>query len=260
MKINKNAVALTLVLFLTVHQFAMAWGAIGHYVIGMLAEQQMNKKTVKKVEKILNNESISGVGVWMDNIRSDKAYDYTNTWHWVTTVDGIYDPSIQEEKGDAFKALHELIAHLKSEKLTASEERDQLRMLIHIVGDLHQPLHVGQPGDRGGNDVKIEFFKKQTNLHAIWDGDLIESKKMSYTEITRELQKRITPAMIQKYQNATPEHWLKEAVSYRPAIYNLPENGKVGYEYIYQNYHIVEERLTAAGIRLAKILEEIYGR
>lgn len=260
MKIKKNAVALTLVLFLTVHQFAMAWGAIGHYVIGMLAEQQMNKKTVKKVEKILNNESISGVGVWMDNIRSDKNYDYTNTWHWVTTADGIYDPSIQEEKGDAYKALGTLIANLKSGKLTPAEERDQLRMLIHVVGDLHQPLHVGKPGDRGGNDVKIEFFKKQTNLHAIWDSDLIESKKMSYTEIARELQKRITPELIRTYQSATPDLWLIEAAALRPAIYAIPENGKVGYEYIYQNYHIVEERLIAAGVRLAKILEEIYGR
>lgn len=257
---KKHHLIFSLFLCLGISSFSHAWGPIGHYVIGMIAEQQLNKKTVKKVEKVLQQESISGVGVWMDNIRSDKKYDYTRTWHWITTVDGTYDPSIQEESGDAFKALNELIANLKSGKLSAAEERDQLRMLIHIVGDLHQPLHVGQPGDRGGNDVKIEFFKKQTNLHAIWDSDLIESKKMSYTEISRELQKRITPELIKKYQNVTPEHWLKEAVSYRPAIYNLPENGKVGYEYIYQNYHIIEERLTAAGIRLAMILEEIYGR
>ncbi|MDV7394587.1 S1/P1 nuclease, partial [Arthrospira platensis SPKY1] len=120
---------LTILILLSFHSVAHAWGPIGHYVIGMLAEQQMKKKTIKKVEKILNNESISGVGVWMDNIRSDKNYDYTNTWHWVTTIEGNYDPTIQEEKGDAFKALHELIANLKSGKLSRDQERDQLRML-----------------------------------------------------------------------------------------------------------------------------------
>ncbi|MFN3800065.1 S1/P1 nuclease, partial [Belliella pelovolcani] len=137
--------------------------------------------------------------------------------------------------------------------------RDQLRMLIHIVGDLHQPFHVGKPGDRGGNDVKVSFFNKETNIHAVWDSDLIASKNMSYTEIATELQKRINPSLIDKYTKTKPADWLKEAVAIRPAMYDIPENGRIGYEYIYKYYHHTEERLIAAGIRLAQALEEIYG-
>ena len=239
---------------------AFAWGPLGHYVIGLLAENQMNKKTITKVETVLKNESISGVGVWMDNIRSDSSYKYTYTWHWVTTPDGKYNPEIQEETGDAYKAFNELKASLKKGGLTAKEEQDQLRMLIHIVGDLHQPLHVGKPGDRGGNDVKVTFFRKQTNIHAVWDSDLIEGKKMSYTEITRELQKRLTSEKISDYQASTVDDWLMEAAALRPYIYDIPEDGKIGYEYIYKYYYLVEERLTAAGVRLAMVLEEIYGK
>lgn len=149
--------------------------------------------------------------------------------------------------------------NLKSGKLTLEEEGDQLRMLIHIVADLHQPLHVGQPGDRGGNDVSVEFFNRKTNLHAVWDYHLIEHQRMSYTEIARELNRRINSEVIREYQNAEPADWLREAVAIRPDVYDIPENNKIYYEYIYKHYHHVEERLMAAGIRLAQVLEEIYG-
>lgn len=195
----------------------------------------------------------------MDAIRSDSQYDYTRTWHWITTVDGEYDPSIQEESGDAYSVFLTLKENLKSGKLTPEEESDQLRMLIHIVADLHQPLHVGQPGDRGGNDVSVEFFNRKTNLHAVWDYHLIEHQRMSYTEIARELNRRINSEVIREYQNAEPADWLREAVAIRPDVYDIPENNKIYYEYIYKYYHHVEERLMAAGIRLAQVLEEIYG-
>ncbi|MCH7397972.1 S1/P1 nuclease [Belliella sp. DSM 107340] len=254
-----KSIALALVLVLGMQTQSFAWGAIGHYVIGKLAEWQMDAATVEKVEAVLKQESISGVGVWMDNIRSDQKYNYTNTWHWVTTVDGEYDPTIQEEAGDAYEAFLRLKESLKSGKLTPEEERDQLRMLIHIVGDLHQPFHVGKPGDRGGNDVKVSFFNKETNIHAIWDSDLIEGKKMSYSEIATELQKRINPSLVEKYTKNSPADWLREAAAIRPDMYDIPENGRIGYEYIYRHYHHTEERLIAAGIRLAQALEEIYG-
>ncbi|MGY6742853.1 MAG: S1/P1 nuclease [Cecembia sp.] len=258
MKTTKQ-LTLAILLVFSINTSSFAWGAIGHYVIGKLAEWQMKPQTVQRVEAILHNESISGVGVWMDNIRSDKNYEYTYTWHWVTTADGEYDPSIQEPTGDAYAAFLQIKENLKKGGLSPQEERDQLRMLIHIVGDLHQPFHVGKPGDRGGNDVKVSFFNKETNIHAVWDSDLIEGKKMSYSEIASELQKRINPALIQQYTSKTPADWLREAAAIRPAMYDIPENNRIGYEYIYKHYHHVEERLTAAGIRLAQVLEEIYG-
>lgn len=239
---------------------ARAWGPIGHYTIGKIAEDQMDKKTVKKIEAILNYQSISGVGVWMDQIRSDSSYKHTYTWHWVTTADGNYDPAIQEESGDAFEAYHRIKSQLIKGGLPIEEERDLLRMFIHIVADLHQPFHVGKPGDRGGNDVSVRFFSKETNIHAVWDSDLIENKKMSYSEIAAELQKRITPEFANKYTSAPPSDWLKEAFLMRDDMYDIPENKRVGYEYIYKHYHHVEERLLAAGLRLGHDLEEIYGK
>ena len=238
---------------------SLAWGQIGHYVIGQLTEWQLKPSTLKKVEQILQQESISKAGIWMDAIRSDKRYFYTRTWHYLTSIDGLYDPNLQEKSGDAYHKLMRTIALLKSGNISQEEEKDNLRILIHLVGDLHQPFHVGKPGDRGGNEKKVKFLGRTTNLHAVWDTGLIETHKMDYTEIATILHKKITPKLSHKYKKSTPAEWLKEAADLRPAIYDVPESGSIGNEYIDKYYHIVDERLTAASIRLAQILEEIYG-
>ncbi len=238
---------------------ASAWGQLGHYLIGYMAERQMKKSVLQKVEKVIYPMSLGRSGTWMDEIRSDNAYDYVNSWHYLTSKTGEYDETIQEEGGNAFEAIKRLKAELKAGNLSPKEESEKLKMLIHMVEDIHQPLHVGTGEDRGGNDVRIEFFNQSTNLHALWDSGMIERKGMSYTELGDELFRRLTPAMQQKYRSAKMEDWLKEAVALRPLVYNLPESKKISWAYMYEANDTVEERLVAASVRLAQILEEIYG-
>lgn len=237
---------------------AFAWGQLGHYLIGYMAEKQMKKSTRKKVEKVLFPMSLGRSGTWMDEIRSDKSYDYATTWHYLTSNAGEYDPSIQEKGGDAFEAIQRIKEELKKGGLDPKTEAEKLKMLIHMVEDIHQPLHVGTGNDRGGNDVKLEFFGQPTNLHAVWDSGMIDRQGMSYTEIADELYRRLNKGTKAQYRAATMENWLQEAVSFRPMVYKLPENGKISYQYIYDNYSIAEERMIAASVRLAQILEEIY--
>lgn len=250
-------VFLTLILSFATSQ-AMAWGQLGHYLIGYMAERQMKKSTRKKVEALLQPTSLSKSGTWMDDIRSDKSYDYATTWHYLNSHHGEYDPTHQEKTGDAYEAIQRIKAELKKGGLDPKTEAEKLKMLIHMIEDIHQPLHVGKGTDKGGNDVKIEFFGQPTNLHALWDSGMIDRQGMSYTELGDELYRRMSPQLQAKYRAGSMEDWLKEAVSYRANVYNLPENNKVSYLYMYQNFSIVEERLIAASIRLAQVLEEIY--
>lgn len=248
---------LTLLLSLSFSQ-AFAWGQIGHYLIGYMAERQMKKSTRKKVEKVLSPMSLARSGTWMDEIRSDRIYDYAETWHYLTSKDGEYDPAIQEKTGDAYEAIQRIKAELRTGGLDPKIEAEKLKMLIHMVEDIHQPLHVGTGEDRGGNDIKIEYFGRATNLHSLWDSGMIDGQGMSYTEIGDELLRRINPELQAKYRSASMQDWLDEAVNVRPMVYNLPENKKISYQYGYENYSIAEERMIAASVRLAQILEEIY--
>jgi hypothetical protein len=235
------------------------WGATGHRVTGMIATNHLNKKAKKKIEALLGQESLAMASTWMDDIRSDSTYDYASDFHWVTVDTGqSYDQMKKNPNGDVIMTIERLIAELKSGKLDRVTEIQALKFLVHLVGDIHQPLHVGCCDDQGGNKVQVKWFGGNSNLHRVWDSDMIDGTKLSYTELAQSLG---TPdaATIKKLQSATVRDWANEAMSHRERVYNVGK-GNLGYEYSYKNMPLVRERLLAAGIRLAGVLNDIYGK
>jgi hypothetical protein len=146
-----------------------------HRATGLIAERYLSKKAKKKIDAILGGESIPMVSNWMDEIRSDSTYNYTTDWHWTTIPDGgKYEDVEANPDGKIILMLEKIITELKSGKLDKKKEQEYVKMLIHMVGDMHQPLHVGKPGDRGGNNVKVKWFRNDTNLHTVWDSEMIK--------------------------------------------------------------------------------------
>ncbi|TVR32888.1 MAG: S1/P1 Nuclease [Balneolaceae bacterium] len=234
------------------------WGQVGHYVTGEIAEYHLTDTARERVNEILGDKSMALATVWMDDIRSDSRYDHTTTWHWATIPDGMtYEEAEQEETGDIIWALETLIAELKQGELSETEEREKLKMVMHMIGDIHQPLHVGTGEDRGGNDVRVQWMGNNSNLHRVWDSDIINSIQMSFTELARELN-TATAEQVAEWQKATVRDWAYESVSYRDRIYDLPDDLRIGFDYRYQNKEIVFKRLLQAGVRMAGVLNEIY--
>jgi hypothetical protein len=235
------------------------WGQTGHRVTGQIAESYLNKKAKKELERILSGQSLAMASTWMDEIRSDSTYDYTADWHWVTIQDGeTYEQSQKNKKGDVIQTIERLISELKSKKLDAKQEAEYVKMLIHLIGDIHQPLHVGGGNDRGGNDVKVMWFRADSNLHRVWDIDMIDDTRLSYTEFAESLEKP-GEQKLKGWQKSTVRDWAKESMNYRKDVYDY-KNGRLGYEYSYYHLHIVRLRLLQAGVRLAAVLNEIYGQ
>lgn len=237
---------------------AFGWGPTGHRVTGWIAERHISKKAKKEIARILGGQSLAMASTWMDEIRSDSTYDYTSDWHWVTIEEGsTYQQTAKNKNGDIIETIERLIAALKSRTLKPKDEREYLKMLVHLIGDIHQPLHVGGGNDRGGNDVKVTWFRDQSNLHRVWDSDMIDDTKLSYTELAASLEKP-DAATISSWQKSDVYTWATESAGYRGQVYSYG-NGKLGYKYAYENFHIVRYRLLQAGIRLAGVLNEIYG-
>ena len=252
---KKLAITFTMLLFV---QFAFAWGPTGHRVTGWIADQHISKKVRKELERILGGQSLAMASTWMDDIRSDSTYDYTSDWHWVTIPEGMTYPGVEKNKnGDLIQTIDRLIAALKTKKLNAKQESEHLKMLIHLIGDIHQPLHVGLGSDRGGNDIKVTWFRSESNLHRVWDSEMIDDTKLSFTELAASLDKP-DQSKILSWQKSTINDWATESIGYRDNVYHYG-NGKLGYKYAYENFHIVRYRLLQAGIRLAGVLNEIYG-
>jgi hypothetical protein len=237
---------------------AFGWGQTGHRVTGHIADAYLSKKTKTALAKILGTESLAMASTWMDEIRSDSTYDYTSDWHWVTINNGeTYAASAKNPKGDVIMTLERVINELKSKKLSAEKEREYLKMLIHLIGDIHQPLHVGCCDDRGGNQVKVTWHGANSNLHTVWDTKMIESTDLSYTEFAASLAKP-SAAEVKRLQSSSILDWANESIALRKQVYNYGD-GKLGYEYSYQNLNTVRKRLLEAGVRLAGVLNQIYG-
>src|SRR5919205_654331 len=184
----KNGLLLCLFFYLPFH--SMAWGILGHRIVGQIADSYLTPTARIEIQKILGNESIAIASNWADFIKSDTAYRYLNTWHYIDFENNIATlPALQgylkkDTATDAYTKLNFLVTELKKKNLPQDKKLMYLRLVIHIVGDLHQPLHVSPKGDTGGNDIKVQWFGQTSNLHRVWDEQLIESQELSYTEYT----------------------------------------------------------------------------
>lgn len=235
------------------------WGKTGHRVVGQVAYQHMTNKAKKNMQLVLGNEQLGMVGNYMDFIRSNDKYDHMPPWHYCTIPDGqTYADITPPEEGDAVQTINRLIAELKSKKFTDEDELFALKCLVHLVADIHQPLHVGKPGDRGANDVRIRFMWERSNLHRVWDSGLIDHQQLSYTEYTNWID-HTTEEEVTQWQSDNMDQWIKEAMDLRPQVYNIPSDSNLTWKYNYNNIPTVNERLLKAGVRLAGILNEIYG-
>ncbi len=253
---RKSIISLVILIFIT--SAAFGWGATGHRVTGYIADQHLSKKARKAIEALLAGQSLAIASTWMDDVRSDSTYDHMTDWHWVTVPNGqTYDQTKKNPKGDIIATLERIITELKSKKLTPQEQVQRIKILIHLIGDIHQPLHVGAKEDKGGNDVKVMWFRADSNLHRVWDSEIIDDTKLSYTELGQSLDKPAT-AEIKAWQLTSVRDWAEESQGYHEQVYNVG-NGKLGYRYSYLHYYIVRHRLLQAGVRLAGVLNQIYG-
>ncbi len=236
-----------------------SWGPTGHRAVGLIAEKHLSAKAKKNITKILGQQSLAEMSTWMDEIRSDSTYNYTTDWHWVTIETGkTYDQSPKNPKGDVIATLEKIIAELKKHTLDKKTETEYLKMLVHLVGDIHQPLHVGCCDDQGGNKVKVKWFRTETNLHHVWDSDMIDDTKLSFSELAGFLPEP-DPATLISFQKNSVLDWANESMSFRKQVYDIGD-ANLSYKYSYKYFSIAKQRVMQAGIRLAGILNQIYGK
>ncbi len=250
-----------LILFLLcIHiNVVQAWGTTGHRVVGEIASQHISNKTKRKIAKLLEGESLASVSTFADEIKSDPRYRNFYSWHYVNFDFGEkYDSRKRDPKGDIIFGIQECIKVIKDEKSSKENKAFYLKLLIHLVGDLHQPLHTGRTEDRGGNDINVNWFKDKSNLHKVWDEDMINYHNMSYTELASNLP-RTDKKSIRSIQKGTILDWTYESQKLAQKIYASAETGdSLGYKYNYNHFSIVETQLQKGGIRLARLLDDIF--
>ncbi|TDQ23914.1 S1/P1 nuclease [Tenacibaculum caenipelagi] len=236
------------------------WGSTGHRATGKIAEKHLTKRAKKKIEKLLQGESLAFVSTYADEIKSDrKKYGKFYTWHYVNMpLDTRYEDTEKNPDGDLVTGIGECVKVLKDASSSVEDKRFYLKMLIHLIGDLHQPMHIGQKEDKGGNTIQVQWHGKGSNLHRVWDENLIDKYDMSYIELA-ENAKNLSKEQIKVIQKGSVIDWLQDTHQLTKEVYKSAEAGEnLRYRYSYVYFPVVREQLQKGGLRLAKLLNEIF--
>lgn len=262
-KIMKRKFSLFFV-FLVLHTPAnplFAWGQEGHRIIAQVAYDNLSYNTRRKIDKVLGTHGAIYVANWADEIKSDTIYPYSHNWHYQDLPAGLSDSALvatltdyPKEGGNMFRAIDSLTNALRANK----RDKVALTFLIHLMGDRFCPMHIGHIDDKGGNRVKCKWFGKNTNLHSIWDGKIIESRGYSYSEYAQYLEDKWggekKAILVMSEADILRHNYILTS-----SIYDYQTTwNENAYHYVYRWAEPMEWQLYAAGVRLAKLLEEIY--
>lgn len=236
------------------------WGATGHRATGKIAEKHLTNKAKKAIDKLLKGESLAFVSTFADEIKSDRKYNKYSPWHYVNMpLDEQYDETKRNPEGDIIYGINFCIDVLKNKNSTEEDKVFHLKLLVHFLGDLHQPMHIGRAEDKGGNTIQLQWFNQGTNLHRVWDENLIEEWNMSYVELA-DNAKDLNKHQIEAIKKGSILDWVYETKEITKKVYASVQVGEnLRYKYSYDFFPIVREQLQKGGIRLAKILNEIFG-
>lgn len=252
---------LTLGLFLSFTPKVWAWGKIGHRVVGQVGQSFLTEKTKKMVAEILAGQSLADVSNFADEVRSDPHYDEYIPLHFVTIGRGqTYESSLRNAKGDVIVGIEKFSQILKDQSQPMDKRKEALSYLVHLIGDLHQPLHVGVAEDRGGNDIKVQWFGKESNLHKVWDEQMLQFEELSYSEYAAMLERLYPPTKAQEWMNGDARSWASESQNLRDSLYPKAGESDLNYVYHYQHKAIAYQRLYQGGVRVAYQLNLLLGK
>jgi hypothetical protein len=247
---------------------AHGWGQEGHRIVAAVATEQLHPRTLARLKDLLGEGKLVAVAHWADEIRKDRPE--TAPWHFVNIPGDRPDylaarDCVLPREGDCVIAAIERFRLVLVDRTRDKHERaEAAKFLIHFVADVHQPLHCLQDHE-GGNTLEVLFYGERVNpvnlkpwnLHAVWDGGLIERSGLSEEEYVRMLRKWLEREPLEELQQGTPQDWALE--SHHAAIttaYQLPPDRNLGEAYVRRALPVISDRLARAAVRLAKLLND----
>lgn len=249
-------VVILFIILVVGHFKGFSWSKEGHQIVAQVAKHYLQKPIIDSVQKYLDTLSFEEAANWMDNLRGKSEYDYLKPWHYVNIPkDKTY---VQTEKPDVINQLQFAINNLKNkQKLTPAEISFNLKIIFHLIGDIHQPLHCGYFEDKGGNTLELTCLNHKDNLHHVWDKSMIENLKIT-TDTCLKYSDKLSRKTKKKIQKIDILSWVAESRLLLPSVYNF--NHTIEQDYINQNKPVIIKQLSNAGLRLSYILNLIFSK
>lgn len=247
---------------------ALPYGPTAHRIVGMVAASYLCPDATAAVDDILDGESLAEAGLWADRIRGDPAWRHASPWHYVNIADDVPVETAEGggERGDVLRAIARFRAESGDAAVPPARRAEALRFLVHFVADVHQPLHVGRAEDRGGNEIDVVVEGKRTNLHALWDAELLlrrDRREHGYSVADQAREVRaLTAQDARALQRSGVLDWAGESKAVRPYVYGYarPAAGPFAPDdaYLAMAGQVSMLRLSQSAVRLAGVLNELF--
>lgn len=241
----------------------LAWGPDGHAITARIAERFLQPQVKARVASILGSDSIVSIAGWADDIRNSRRN--TGSWHYINSPISRPDVDISRDcrAGNCVVVkLSEFAAELKDPQSSPRRRREALMFVVHLAGDLNQPLHCADNGDQGGNQVDVSYFGYRTNLHSVWDSGVLR-RMGSPDDLFNRLVAELTPQQAADWSRGTPESWAAEVhnaardVAYR-RLPQVPKGRVIVLSEPYARFAepLVRMQLQKGGVRIAAVLNQ----
>ncbi|MFC9434232.1 S1/P1 nuclease [Nocardia sp. NPDC057030] len=254
-------------ILLSVPPAANAWGPQGHNTTGAIADLRLSPPARAEVDRLLAGEpdpTLAGVANWADTVRNNdpELGKISAPWHYVNIAENgcVYDPAVNGNDGqNVIEALRRQTAILADRARPVADRRQALKFIVHFVGDINQPMHAGYARDRGGNEIKLQYLGRGTNLHAVWDSGLLNTRHASDAEEVQRLLALPAPALPPAQPDTDPIRWAEAScrIVLEPGVY--PASNTIGDEYTGQFLPVAESQLRLAGESLGQLLNAVLG-
>lgn len=234
---------------------AHAWGSQGHQVIAGLALAQLTPKARAEVDRLLSlepGETLVSVSTWADEHKNPS----TARWHYVNFPRDScsFDSARDCPDGKCLVAAIEQQTAVLTSSVQDEKRINALKYLVHLVGDVYQPLHAGYFDDKGGNKYQLQAFMRGSNLHALWDSGIIKNMNEDADAMTARLLKRKTAFTVQKWSAVQTAEQSCQIVG----VAGFYPQRRVGQDYIDRYTPLLEQQLTTAGSGLANLLNKAF--
>ena len=272
MRLTRRVVKIGLIVFFTISSLTisarsvLAWGRYGHRAAGKLAESRLSPSALKAVRELLEpGESLADASTWADEVRRD--FPQSGPWHYVNVpiTAEKYDASFCSDSGCVITKIKDFRRVIVDRDVSRIKRQQALRFLTHFVEDMHQPLHVGDRHDKGGNDTQVQFFGLGSNLHRVWDSGILEHAYVDDLALVKEITILAGSAEAASWSGGTVEAWADESLDDAKRAYLQPDinaplkmGAKLGQAYQDIHLPVACRRVTQAGMRLARILNEAF--
>jgi hypothetical protein len=243
-----------------------AWGRLGHRASAQLAQSQLTQSARQTIRELLEpGESLADASTWADE--NSRNIPGSAAWHFVNVPISAphYNRRFCRPQGCVITKIAEFREILSDRRAPPAQRRIALRFFIHLVQDVHQPMHVADRNDRGGNSLQLQYgWYDATNLHQIWDSGLLARRYRNESELVRDLMAVSRQPKADDWRKGRIEDWADESLQIGRRAYLVPSTNsslrfgdRVGRDYEGENLPRAVERLARAGVRLASLLNEI---